>query len=132
MIIFRHRKWRRVASYDASITLKERGPRCVFAVLHPGRLINLAGGHVSIEHGLMRPNHAVVTAYRSAPTPSATPFRLVAFGDADVTPVAGGAESAANRFRSPALYACRVGDLLQRRLDLGASRPWPTRDRDGF
>ena len=45
-----------------AMTLKERGPRRVSPFFIPGRIINLASGYVSIEHGLKGPNHAVVTA----------------------------------------------------------------------
>jgi len=38
--------------YDASVTLFEKGPRRVSPFFIPGRLINLASGYVSIEHGL--------------------------------------------------------------------------------
>src|ERR1700727_1349379 len=48
---------------DTSILLKERGPRKVSPFFIPGRLINLASGYVSIEHGLKGPNHSVVTAW---------------------------------------------------------------------
>ena len=48
--------------YEASVTLIERGPRRISPFFIPGRLINLAGGYVSIEHGLKGPNNAVVTA----------------------------------------------------------------------
>jgi 3-oxoacyl-[acyl-carrier-protein] synthase II len=47
---------------DTAVLLKERGPRKVSPFFIPGRLINLASGYVSIEHGLKGPNHAVVTA----------------------------------------------------------------------
>src|SRR6185437_9798969 len=47
---------------DTSILLKEKGPRRVSPFFIPGRLINLAGGHVSIMHKLRGPNNAVVTA----------------------------------------------------------------------
>ena len=41
--------------YDASVTLIERGPRRISPFFIPGRLINLAGGYVSIAHGLKGP-----------------------------------------------------------------------------
>ena len=47
---------------DTAMLLKERGPRRVSPFFIPGRLINLASGYVSIEHGLKGPNHSVVTA----------------------------------------------------------------------
>ena len=43
---------------DAAILVKERGPRKLSPFFIPGRLINLASGYVSIEHGLKGPNHA--------------------------------------------------------------------------
>src|SRR5689334_11659935 len=47
---------------EAAVILKERGPRKLSPFFIPGRLINLASGYVSINHGLKGPNHAVVTA----------------------------------------------------------------------
>ena len=40
---------------ETAIVLKERGPRRVSPFFIPGRLINLASGYVSIEHGLQGP-----------------------------------------------------------------------------
>ncbi len=59
--------------YDASVTLHEKGPRRISPFFIPGRIINLASGQVSIQHG------SRVRTTRSSPpappgrTPSATP-----------------------------------------------------------
>jgi len=116
--------------YEASLTLKERGPRRISPFFIPGRLINLAGGYVSIEHGLKGPNHAVVTACSTGTHAIGDAARLVAFGDADVM-VAGGAESAVNRLSIAGFAACRALVTSYNDDPTRASRPYD-KDRDGF
>src|SRR3954454_11329124 len=69
---------------DTAITLKERGPRRVSPFFIPGRIINLASGYVSIEHGLKGPNHAVVTACSTGSHAIGDAGWMIALGDADV------------------------------------------------
>ncbi|MCE1237148.1 MAG: beta-ketoacyl-ACP synthase II [Hyphomicrobiales bacterium] len=116
--------------YDASITLKERGPRRISPFFIPGRLINLAGGYVSIEHGLKGPNHAVVTACSTGTHAIGDAARLIAFGDAEVM-VAGGAESAVNRLSLAGFAACRALATAFNDDPTRASRPYD-KNRDGF
>ncbi|MBX9739340.1 MAG: beta-ketoacyl-ACP synthase II [Beijerinckiaceae bacterium] len=116
--------------YEASITLKEKGPRRISPFFIPGRLINLASGYVSIQHGLKGPNHAVVTACSTGAHAIGDAARLVAFGDADVM-VAGGAESAVNRLSLAGFAACRALSTGFNDRPQMASRPYD-RDRDGF
>src|SRR5581483_1209117 len=66
--------------YDASVTLLEKGPRRISPFFIPGRLINLAGGYVSIRHGLKGPNHAVVTACSTGAHAIGDAGRLIALG----------------------------------------------------
>ncbi len=40
-----------------AMTVREKGPRRLSPFFIPGRLINLAGGYVSIKHGLKGPNY---------------------------------------------------------------------------
>jgi 3-oxoacyl-[acyl-carrier-protein] synthase II len=116
--------------YDASITLAERGPRRISPFFIPGRLINLAGGYVSIEHGLKGPNNAVVTACSTGSHAIGDASRLIALGDADVM-VAGGTESAINRLSLAGFAACRALSTGFNDEPTRASRPYD-RDRDGF
>jgi 3-oxoacyl-[acyl-carrier-protein] synthase II len=113
-----------------SLLFAEKGPRRVSPFFIPGRLINLASGYVSIEHGLKGPNHAVVTACSTGAHAIGDASRLVGLGDADVM-LAGGAESPVCRLSIAGFAACRALSTNFNEEPQRASRPYD-RDRDGF
>ena len=115
---------------ETAHTLRDRGPRRVSPFFIPGRLINLASGHVSIRHGLKGPNHAVVTACSTGAHAIGDAARLVALGDADVM-VAGGAESPVCRIAMAGFAAAKALSTHFNDRPTAASRPYD-RDRDGF
>ena len=116
--------------YEASLLLKERGPRRLSPFFIPGRLINLAAGYVSIEHGLKGPNHSAVTACSTGAHAIGDASRMIALGDAEVM-VAGGAESSINRIGIAGFCACRALSTGFNDTPEKASRPYD-KDRDGF
>jgi 3-oxoacyl-[acyl-carrier-protein] synthase II len=116
--------------YEASLVLKERGPRRLSPFFVPGRLINLGSGHISIMHGLKGPNHSVVTACSTGAHAIGDAGRLIMLGDADVM-VAGGAESAVNRLGMAGFAACRALSTSFNDAPEKGSRPYD-KDRDGF
>lgn len=113
-----------------ALLFAEKGPRRVSPFFIPGRLINLASGYVSIQHGLKGPNHAVVTACSTGAHAIGDAARLVALDDADVM-VAGGAESPVCRLSLAGFAACRALTTGFNNDAQRASRPYD-RDRDGF
>jgi 3-oxoacyl-[acyl-carrier-protein] synthase II len=115
---------------ETALTLHEKGPRRVSPFFITGRLINLASGYVSIQHGLKGPNHAVVTACSTGAHAIGDAARLIALGDADVM-VAGGSESAISRIGIAGFAACRALSTSFNDEPTRASRPYD-KDRDGF
>jgi 3-oxoacyl-[acyl-carrier-protein] synthase II len=113
-----------------AITLNERGPRRLSPFFIPGSLINLAGGQVSIKHGLKGPNHAVVTACSTGAHAIGDAARIIIWDDADVM-VAGGTESAITPLGIAGFAACRALSTSFNDRPTQASRPYD-KDRDGF
>ncbi|MCJ2111424.1 beta-ketoacyl-ACP synthase II [Methylobacterium sp. E-025] len=116
--------------YDASVTLKDKGPRRISPFFIPGRIINMASGQVSIAHGLKGPNSAVVTACSTGTHAIGDAARLIMLGDADVM-VAGGAESPVDRLSIAGFAACRALSTGFNDTPTKASRPYD-KARDGF
>lgn len=115
---------------DTALILHEKGPRRVSPFFITGRLINLASGYVSIQHGLKGPNHSVVTACSTGAHAIGDAARLIALDDADVM-VAGGTESAISRIGIAGFAACRALSTAYNDTPTKASRPYD-KDRDGF
>ncbi len=115
---------------ETALLLKEKGPRRVSPFFVPGRLINLAGGQISIRHGFKGPNHAVVTACSTGAHAIGDAARIIALDDADVM-IAGGAESSVCRIGIAGFAACRALATKFNDTPEKASRPYD-KDRDGF
>jgi 3-oxoacyl-[acyl-carrier-protein] synthase II len=113
-----------------SLVLAEKGPKRVSPHFVHGRLINLISGQVSIQHGLMGPNHAVVTACSTGAHSIGDAARMIAMDDADVM-LAGGAESTICPIGIAGFAAARALNTSFNDRPEQASRPYD-RDRDGF
>jgi 3-oxoacyl-[acyl-carrier-protein] synthase II len=113
-----------------SIVLHEKGPSRVSPHFVHGRLINLISGQVSIKHGLMGPNHAVVTACSTGAHSIGDAARMIAADDADVM-LAGGSEGAICPLGIAGFAQARALSTSFNDTPEKASRPYD-KDRDGF
>lgn len=116
--------------YNASILLKEKGPRRIGPFVIPSMLINLASGQVSIRHGFKGPNQSVVTACSTGAHAIGDAAEIISRGDADVM-VAGGAEAAICYLGIACFVASRALTTGFNETPEKASRPYDA-DRDGF
>ena len=113
-----------------TLAMKEKGVKKISPFFIPASLINLASGQVSIKHGYMGPNHAVVTACATGTHAIGDSARMIQYGDVDVM-IAGGAESAICESGIGGFAALRALSTNFNDNPTAGSRPWD-KDRDGF
>jgi 3-oxoacyl-[acyl-carrier-protein] synthase II len=114
---------------EATIVIKEKGPKRVTPFLIPLMIGNMAPGMISIHLGAKGPNSSVATACAAGTHAVGESFRIIQRGDADAM-ITGGVESVI----AP---TCVAGFSNMKALSTRndepekASRPFE-RDRDGF
>jgi len=115
---------------DAVRTTDSRGPRRLSPFTVPSFLVNLAAGHVSIQHGLKGPLGAPVTACAAGVQAIGDAARLIRSGEADIA-VCGGAEACIDRVSLAGFAAARALSSGYNDTPERASRPFDS-GRDGF
>ncbi|POA36562.1 beta-ketoacyl-ACP synthase II [Pseudomonas sp. GW456-12-1-14-TSB6] len=115
---------------DAVRTTDSRGPRRLSPFTIPSFLVNLAAGHVSIQHGLKGPLGAPVTACAAGVQAIGDAARLIRAGEADIA-VCGGAEACIDRVSLAGFAAARALSSAYNDTPERASRPFDS-GRDGF
>ncbi|WP_160108868.1 beta-ketoacyl-ACP synthase II [Pseudomonas izuensis] len=115
---------------DAVRTTDSRGPRRLSPFTIPSFLVNLAAGHVSIQHGFKGPLGAPVTACAAGVQAIGDAARLIRSGEADIA-VCGGAEAAIDRVSLAGFAAARALSSAYNDTPERASRPFDS-GRDGF
>lgn len=118
------------AIVDAVRTTDSRGPRRLSPFTIPSFLVNLAAGHVSIQHGFKGPLGAPVTACAAGVQAIGDAARLIRCGEADIA-VCGGAEAAIDRVSLAGFAAARALSSGYNETPERASRPFDS-GRDGF
>jgi 3-oxoacyl-[acyl-carrier-protein] synthase II len=109
--------------------LETHSPKKVSPFFIPASIINLVGGHLSINFKITGPNLAVATACTTSTHALGLAMRLIQYGEADAM-LAGGSEMATCVTGMSGFAQAKA--LSQRNDDpQGASRPWD-KDRDGF
>jgi len=115
---------------EAVRTTDQRGVRRLSPFTVPSFLVNLAAGHVSIEHGFKGPIGAPVTACAAGVQAIGDAARLIRAGEADIA-LCGGTEACVDLVALGGFAAARALSTGFNDEPDKASRPFD-RDRDGF
>ena len=115
---------------QATLVLKEKGPRRLSPFFIPSCLINLASGQVSIKNNFKGPNLSVVSACSTGAHAIGDAARLIKANEADIM-LAGGSEAAITRLGIAGFAAARALSTSYNDNPTTASRPWDE-GRDGF
>lgn len=108
----------------------QRGVRRLSPFTVPSFLVNLAAGHVSIDHGFKGPIGAPVTACAAGVQAIGDAARLIRAGEADIA-LCGGTEACVDLVALGGFAAARALSTAFNDEPEKASRPFD-RDRDGF
>jgi 3-oxoacyl-[acyl-carrier-protein] synthase II len=115
---------------EAVRTTDTRGVRRLSPFTIPSFLVNLAAGHVSIDHGFKGPIGAPVTACAAGVQAIGDAARLIRAGEADIA-LCGGTEACIDLVALGGFAAARALSTGFNDEPEKASRPFD-RDRDGF
>ncbi|MFA6965074.1 beta-ketoacyl-ACP synthase II [Bosea sp. (in: a-proteobacteria)] len=115
---------------EAVRTTDARGVRRLSPFTVPAFLVNLAAGHVSINHGFKGPMGAPVTACAAGVQAIGDAARMIRAGEADIA-LCGGAEACIDLVSLGGFAAARALSTGFNDRPEQASRPFD-RDRDGF
>lgn len=115
---------------DAVRTTDQRGVRRLSPFTVPSFLVNLAAGHVSIDHGFKGPIGAPVTACAAGVQAIGDAARMIRAGEVDIA-LCGGSEACVDLVALGGFAAARALSTGFNDEPEKASRPFD-RDRDGF
>lgn len=116
--------------YNSSVAYHEGGYKRISPLFVPKLLLNLAAGHISLQHGLLGPLTTPSTACTTGAHALGDAARLIAHGSATVM-LAGGSESCIHPLAIAGFSRARSLSTQHNDEPELASRPWDT-NRDGF
>lgn len=107
---------------------KQRHKLSAYAI--PRLLVNLASGHISIQHKLYGINHSVSTACTTGAHSIGDAYRFIRDNDADII-LCGGSEASVTPISMALFSRCKALSTKYNNNPIVASRPFDTK-RDGF